>query len=152
MSGSNSAQDESGADDVIDIPNYSFKRKAVMHNGVSEQWAEVRYGEDATDPSLPLHVLEIRRVDMGDQFDLAEIAGAAVENSVWLQLAIVAMSVQSIDGTPEKRSLTKMALRSVLTKIGTLGVQAVREAVNTLVNGPTEAVGAAEKVKLAAGN
>jgi hypothetical protein len=115
---------------IPSIPNYSSTPRTETVNGVAEQWFVVKYGENQTDAALPDRILEIRKVDMGDQFDLAEIAGDQTSNDVWLSLAIVGMSVQKIDGVPVPRgNVTKASLRSVLKQIGPLGVRAVRRAV-----------------------
>jgi len=112
------------------IPNYSSTPRTETVNGVSEQWFVVKYGESPTDPTIADRILEIRKVDMGDQFDLAEIAGDQTSNDVWLSLAIVGMSVQKIDGVPVPRgNVTKATLRNILRQIGPLGVRAVRRAV-----------------------
>lgn len=127
------------------IPNFAVTPKTVTVNGVAEERLVVTYGAQVGAPSLPEHTLEIRRVDMGDQFDLAEIAGQQIGNDVWLSLAIVALAVKSVDGVPEARfPLTKTALRKTLVAIGPLGVRAVRDA---LAGGKAE-----EDVKAAAGN
>ena len=111
------------------IPNYSAAPKTATINGVAEQLIVVKYGQNAANSELPERVLEVRRCDMGDQFDLAEIAGAQVDNDVWLSLAMVALSVQTIDGTPVPRgNVSKANLRTTLKNIGPLGVRAVRRA------------------------
>lgn len=149
--------DTTSDDDAVEldpIPNFLVKRKAAKHNGVDEEWLEVRYGSDPLSPELPQHVVEVRRVDMGDQFDLAEIAGPAVENGVWLSLAIVAMSVQTIDGTPQPRgTINKAVLRRTLVALGPTGVRAIRRASNTFDAGAAvDDAEAAERSKAAAGN
>lgn len=112
-----------------DIPNFSAVPKTVTVNGAAEQWVVIKYGVSQLDAAMPDKIIEIRRVDMGDQFDLVEIAGSQVDNDVWLSLAIVALSVQTIDGIPVPHgTLTKATLRNTLKQIGPLGVRAVRRA------------------------
>jgi hypothetical protein len=138
----------------LPIPNFAVKRKTSIHNGETEQWLEVRYGEDSSSPTLPQHVIEIRKIDMGDQFDLAEIAGPAVDNNVWLSLAVVAMAVQTIDGTPQPRGIiSKGSLRRTLKAIGTMGVRAIRRATDQFdSDDPSPDQDQANRVKVAAGN
>lgn len=139
-------------DEPAPIANYGFVRKTVTVDGIAEPWAEIRFGVNITNPSLPAHVAEIREVDMGDQFDLAEIAGNQVENGVWLSLAIVAMAVQSLDMVPIPRgNVTKAGLKQTLRKIGPLGVRAVRRGLGEL-NGPVNETQNADQIKAAAGN
>lgn len=138
--------------ELAPIANYAFLRKTIIVEGVSETWGEIRFGENPTNPVIPAHVAEIREVDMGDQFDLAEIAGNQVENGVWLSLAIVAMAVQSIDMTPVLRgNLTKASLKQVLRKLGPTGVRAVRRGLAEL-SGPVNETQNADGIKAAAGN
>lgn len=138
-------------DEPTPIANYGMVRKTMQVDGEAESWAEVRFGENPTNPSIPAHVVEIRDVDMGDQFDLAEIAGNQVENGIWLSLAICAMSVQSFDGMPSLRgNLTKASLKQTLRKLGPTGVRAVRRGLAEL-NGPA-VVDDPNAVKAAAGN
>jgi hypothetical protein len=130
------------------IPGFLATPKTGLVNGQSEAWMVVRYGAGAD----PQHVLEVRRVDMGDQFDLAEVAGAQVDNDVWLSLAIVALSVQSIDGAPQPRgNTTKASLRNTLKTIGPLGVRAVRRALYEM-SGVTADAPAGDQERAAAGN
>lgn len=132
------------------IPNYSSTPRTETVNGVAEQWFVVKYGVNPTDAALPDRILEIRKVDMGDQFDLAEIAGDQTSNDVWLSLAIVAMSVQKIDSIPVPRgNVTKATLRNVLKQIGPLGVRAVRRAVFDIA---PDGNAAADQERAAAGN
>lgn len=143
--------EEQAADQPAPIPNYSATPKTETINGEVEKLMVVKYGHNAADPSLPEHVLDIRKIGMDDQFDLAEIASSLVDNDVWLSLAVVAMSVQKIDGVPIPRgNLTKAALRSTLKKIGALGVRAVRRAMVEL-SGAVDG-NAASQDKAAAGN
>lgn len=150
MSDTTSPENPVDDDAPLPIANYGFLKKPMTVDGETETWAEVRFGVNATNMELPAHAVEIRDVDMGDQFDLAEIAGQQVDNGIWLSLAIVAMSVQSIDGIPVPRgNLTKLALKKTLKKIGPLGVRAVRRGLNEL-NGATS--GSNDEIKAAAGN
>jgi hypothetical protein len=135
---------------ITDIPNFSAAPKVVTVNGSAEQWVVIKYGESQVDPALPDKIIEIRRVDMGDQFDLVEIAGSQVDNDVWLSLAIVALSVQTIDNIPVPHgALSKATLRNTLKQIGPLGVRAVRRALLEFDSGGSPAAG---DQKAAAGN
>lgn len=130
------------------IPNYAATPKNATFNGEQEQWMEVRFGRHPSDASLPAHVVEIRKTDMADQFDLVEIASSSVDNDIWLSLAIVAMSVRSIDGVPQlSGAVSKASLRKTLKTIGPLGVRAVRRGLGEL-----DASGAEVSQKAAAGN
>lgn len=129
------------------LANFATKRKTVTTNGVSEEWIELRFGAAPGDPAMPAHVVEIRQINAGDYFDLAEAGGEAVQNPVWLNLAAVAMSVCSIDGVPVvSKALSKAALRDILVKLGADGIRAVRDASEAFDGTHTDAV------KAAAGN
>jgi hypothetical protein len=134
------------AEAAAPIPGFAVTPRTNIFNGQPEQWWTVKFGAEAD----PQRVLEIRRIDMGDQFDLSEISGAMVDNDVWLSLAIVALSVQSIDGAPLPRgNPTKAALRNTLKSIGPLGVRAVRRALFETSMAAADAPGAE---RIAAGN
>jgi hypothetical protein len=121
------------------IPNYAATPKMVTFNGDQEQWMDVRFGCHASDANLPAHIVEVRKTDMADQFDLVEIASGSVDNDIWLSLAIVAMSVRSIDGVPQlSAAVSKAVLRKTLKAIGPVGVRAVRRALGELDSSPAE--------------
>jgi hypothetical protein len=113
------------------LPNFSVTQEKRKHGAESLDVLVVSYGTLPGVPSKPEHTLEVRRLDMGDNFDLAEIAGHNAGNLLWMNLAMVAASVVMIDGRPlPLRTLSKPGLKSVLRDLGPNGVRAVGDALN----------------------
>ena len=73
------------------------------------------------------HVIEAVELDMAEQWDFLEIAGSNIENEAWVNVALLAASVVSIDGVPVPAGpKTRDGLRHVLKKIGEDGVEALQ--------------------------
>ena len=93
-------------------------------------------------------VIEAVRLDMAEQWDFMEIAGHQIDNEVWVNTALLASSVISIDGVPEPMSgRTREQLRRVLKKIGEAGIDALSIAFDD-----PEPAGSAAELAAAAGN
>ena len=94
-------------------------------------------------------VIEAVRLDMAEQWDLMEIAGSAIDNQAWVNTALLAASVISVDGVPEPSGAkTREHIRRVLKKIGEDGVDALCAAFDEDESGPADA----EASEQAAGN
>lgn len=125
------------APEVVGPPvvNFAMSNKSVMVNGREEKRVVVSYGN-------PLHTLECKVPDMGDQFDLAEIAGEQMEsgNFLWTNMAVVGASVRMIDGkpVPGNGSLTKARIKDVLVQIGRDGVRCVTFALSANRDGDVQ--------------
>ena len=77
-------------------------------------------------------VIEGIRLDMAEQWDFMEIAGASIDNQAWVNTALLAASVISINGVPEPSGAkSRDHLRRVLKKIGEDGLDALSAAFET---------------------
>ena len=93
-------------------------------------------------------VIDAVRLDMAEQWDFMEIAGTAIDNPAWVNTALLAASVISIDGVPEPGGArTREHLRRVLKKIGEAGVDALCVALDEAAD-PADA----QALEQAAGN
>lgn len=76
----------------------------------------------------PARTAEVVDLDMGAQFDLAEVTGGIPgDNMEYRNLAYIAASVITLDGVPipSMQGVTKRLLRNTLTKLGPDGTRAV---------------------------
>ena len=71
--------------------------------------------------------ITIKELDITDQFDLIEAAGALSENKAWFGLAALVFSVTSIDGQPMPKPTRKEDFRRNSATLKTEGVNAVAE-------------------------
>ena len=75
------------------------------------------------------HVIEAVELDMADQWDFMEMAGAQLDNQAWVNTALLAASVISIDGVPQPfGAKTRDGIRQILRKIGAPGLDALHAA------------------------
>ena len=72
------------------------------------------------------------RLDMAEQWDFMEIAGPSIDNQAWVNTALLAASVISINGVPEPSGAkSRDHLRRILKKIGEDGLDALSAAFET---------------------
>ena len=96
---------------------------------------------DAVRVKVDGHVIEAVELDMADQWDFMELAGAQLENHAWVNTALIAASVVSIDGVPQLAAAkTRDQIRQVLRKIGVNGVDALHMAFNVPESKQAESV------------
>lgn len=75
--------------------------------------------------------LTLRELDPGDQLDLIEAAGSAMNSAAagaWMGYAQMIASVTAIDGVPEQMPITKEEIKKLARKLGNAGVLAVQRA------------------------
>ncbi|MGI4942830.1 MAG: hypothetical protein ACRYHQ_20085 [Janthinobacterium lividum] len=72
-------------------------------------------------------VLLLRDLDVVEELDLYEVAGASSTNPAWLGTAMTACSVRAINGHPQPFPKTRDQIKAALTRIGREGVLAVRK-------------------------
>ncbi len=107
---------------IASIPGYSSKpskAKTIM-GGVSYETMEVTFGD-------PVRSMVIRRLDVADEWDLAEVAGTTGGNEQWLLIARAAAAVITVDGAaafPGSGGMTRRHLRGVMQTVGTHGINA----------------------------
>ena len=75
--------------------------------------------------------LQLRSLDLIEEFDLIEAAGVASETQRWMMLATFAACVRSIDDIPCVRPTTKALIRQQVQKVGSAGMRAVVAALST---------------------
>jgi hypothetical protein len=129
------------------IPNYTC---TLVHDenpqGEKITVANVTFGE-------PARKLQVREPDMGDQFDLLEMGGAATNNETWMGMALVANAVRIIDGLPvmpfrpERLDMSKNTLRSTIKKLGPVGLAAAGRAIAEMSKSPLSAEAIVEAAK-----
>lgn len=69
-----------------------------------------------------------KRMSALDDFELIELAGSAnADNPAWLAVASLAFSVREIDGEPVSRPASKAALKAMIGRLDTAGLQAVAD-------------------------
>ncbi len=74
-------------------------------------------------------IIEAIELDMADQWDFMELAGSQIDNQAWVNVALLAASVISINGTPQPSALkTRETIRSILRKLGPEGLEALQVA------------------------
>lgn len=76
-------------------------------------------------------VLRLREMDPADMLDLIEAAGENAGNRAWLRFAMLACSVQAIDGVPVPFPRDPGGVKALARRIGTAGLEAVRAALFT---------------------
>lgn len=110
------------------VRNFSVKAVSGIHLGQPATFYDVTFGE-------PVRTMQVRALDMADQWDLAEITGN-VENALWSGMASIAASVLKVDGIPVPRMadksggevMDKRRMRSTLRSIGMEGMRAAQQA------------------------
>ena len=109
------------------VRNFSVKEVDGMHLGKPAKFYDVSFG-------VPVRTMQLRPLDMGDQWDLAEITGN-VENALWSGMASIAASVRTLDGipvpgmaTPGGMVMDKRAMRNTLRSLGMEGMRAAQQA------------------------
>lgn len=96
------------------LPNYSLRRV-----GNQPEQMIVTFGD-------PVRTVTVKPLDLGDQWDLAELTGANAGNEAWTNMAQVAASVLDFDGVPVMPPrFDRDSLRRVLNKLGLDGLRAV---------------------------
>ncbi len=74
-------------------------------------------------------IIEAVDLDIADQWDFMELAGSQIDNQAWVNVALLAASVISINGTPQPSALkTRETIRSILRRLGSEGLEALRVA------------------------
>jgi hypothetical protein len=112
--------DADGQDDTLTpppLPNLSVTMTTQKINGRDKKVWVVSYG------TYPIRVIEVAPPDLGDQFDLAEMAGDNM-SQLWLGMAMSALAVRSVDNVPMFRG-QKENLRETLRRLGEDGLRAV---------------------------
>ena len=93
-------------------------------------------------------IVEAIELDVADQWDFLEIAGRQLDNEPWVNTALLACSVISIDGLPLMGGIkNRDEIRKVLRKLGEDGLDALQVAFEKPL-----APLAAEKEEMAVGN
>lgn len=106
------------------LRNLTVKEAIRAGGGVQVTVLEVTFGS-------PLRTLEVRALDLGEQFDLAELTGPNMANAVWVNMAQMAASVRAMDGVPRPGVMhTRDSIKATLNKLGVDGLQAVMMALN----------------------
>lgn len=87
----------------------------------------------AAHPVLPVtdslgRKLTVQRLDALGQLDFFEAAGAAASTSSWMAMAMVAVSVRTIDGVPVPPWRTKEDIRKAVKALGMEGINAATAA------------------------
>ena len=105
------------------IPNYTLKpgTSKLKIRGTEYETLAVQFGE-------PRRTIQLRRLDVADEWDLVEIAAGAGQNAQWLMMARAAASVVSVDGAamiPGAGGLSRLHLRNVMQAVGNHGLNAV---------------------------
>ena len=96
--------------------------------------------------------VEAVKLDMAEQWDFMEVAGAAIDNEAWVNTALIAASVISIDGVPEPSGAkSREHMRRILKRIGEAGVEALAVAFDERAEA-TATANAASAIETAAGN
>ena len=85
----------------------------------------------------------VRRLDLGDQYDISELMGADV-SPTWVSMTLLAASVTDIDDKPVSPKRDKSQFRATLRALGEDGVAAARDALNQ-ANGDVDDVEAAHR-------
>ena len=76
-------------------------------------------------------VIEAMELDVADQWDFLEIAGRQLDNEPWVNTALLACSVISIDGLPLMGGVkSRDEIRKVLRKLGQDGLDALQIALD----------------------
>ena len=75
-------------------------------------------------------VLVLKKLDLLNELDVIEAAGAASSNQRWMFLATLAATVRTIDGVPIPFPSDRKSLRSVMGLVKSEGVAAVVKAFN----------------------
>ena len=121
-------------------PVRAVARKTATINNRSVELFATTFGNDRK--------LELKRLTMGDQFDLAEMM-TDTASRLWTSMALVAASLVSIDGVPVSPGYTRAGLRSILDQLGEDGVAAANDALATSdENRAAEASEAAQRAQV----
>ena len=72
------------------------------------------------------HRWRLRRLDAGDMLDMIEAAGENAGNRVWMRFALVACSVQAVDGVPLPFPRDAAGIKAVARRLGMKGLEAVQ--------------------------
>ena len=76
-------------------------------------------------------VIEAVELDMADQWDFMEVAGSQIENRAWVNTALLASAIVSINAVPQPvGTKSKDQIRQILRKIGSSGLDALNAAFN----------------------
>jgi len=115
----NPAPAEEPADsNAADLPSdVSVTRRRWKNRGRDEELLVVTFGQ-------PQRKVELVELDLGDQFDLAEVTGASGGNAAWSSMAFIAASVRTIDNDPVGVGYSKQVLRETLRRLGIDGMKA----------------------------
>ena len=106
-------------------------------NGADVEIFEADYGSG--------HSVAVRALDMGDQYDIAELMGSDA-GSTWVSMTLLAASVSEIDGRPAQPGRDKKTFRAILKQLGNAGVEAARRALDEATG--TEDPEAAQKARV----
>jgi hypothetical protein len=101
------------------LPNFAVRKKAVGTGTAAAEVMVVTFGN-------PIRTIEVKPLDLGEQWDLSEITGGTEANDTWRNMAQVAASVLAVDNVPPRPPrFERGSLRDTLSKIGLDGLQAV---------------------------
>jgi hypothetical protein len=105
---------------MADETGWTIHRSTSTINGVVREAVRVE---------IDGHVIEAVELDMADQWDFMEMAGPQIDNDAWVNTALLASAVISIDGLPQPAAAkTRDGIRQILRKIGARGVDALHAA------------------------
>ncbi len=111
---------------------------------MSETTTEAVGSEAHTVTDAKGRTLVIRRLNMMEEFDLIEAAGAEnSQNARWMQYATIVACVRSIDGMPSPPFIKKQIIRNWVGRVGSEGYAAVVKALDLLVKDEDDADGSA---------
>ena len=99
----------------------------------------VSYGEPTA-----VRKIAVVKPDLGDQFDLAEMADTSAMNMQWLALAMAGKAVISVNGIPLLPVKSKEDIKRNLRQIGEDGLRAVNHALNRGFAAPSADASAAK--------
>ena len=116
--------------------DWTISRSNSTINGVPRE--SIRVGVDG-------HVIEAVELDMADQWDFMEMAGAQIDNDAWVNTALLASAVISIDGVPQPTGVkTRDGIRQILRKLGVRGIDALHAAFSEDTKKPESEIEKAE--------
>jgi len=106
------------------LENLTVKSAIREGGGLQVEVLHVSFG-------APLRTLEVRALDLGEQFDLAEMTGPNIGNQVWTNMAQMAASIRGLDGVPTPSvPHTRATIKAMLNRLGIDGLQAIMMALN----------------------
>lgn len=114
------------------VPNYSMRREVRPSQDGPAEHLIVTYG-------TPAQSIVVKPLNLGEQWDLAEVTGANAGNDTFQNMAYTAASVMQFGDVPVMPPrFNRNNLRTVLTRLGLDGLRAVSRALSE-ASGPSAA-------------